>query len=93
MNYCPWIFTTHNGYVFLPKVNTMGSGGRTSLVGKRLVVTMVVERNKAAARMQYSETGEEKMVKTKTNATTSSEKEEKDLIIGCSEGLLLPVFW
>ena len=93
MNYCPWIFTTHNGYVFLPKVNTMGSGGRTSLVGKRLVVTKV-ERNKAAARMQYSKTaGEEKMVKTKTNATTSSEKEEKDLIIGCSEGLLLPVFW
>ena len=93
MNDCPWIFTTHTGYAFLPKVNTLGSGGRTSLVGKRLVITMVVERNKAAARMQYSETGEEGLMKTKTNATTFSEKEEKDVIIGCSERLLLPVFW
>ena len=80
-------YTSHD-----PKVNTMGSGARTSLVGKRLVVTMKpLEEmhkpvDKPVARMQ----GTEELVKSKV---TSLEIQDNDLIIGCSEKLVMPIFW
>ena len=73
-----------------PQMSTVGSGGRTSLVGKRLVVTMKpVDKmhkpvDKPATRVQ-----EELM---KSNAT-SLEKQDSNLIIGCSEKLVMPIFW
>ena len=73
-------------------MSTVGSGGRTSMVGKRLVVTMKpLEEmhkpvDKPVARMQ----GTEELVKSKV---TSLEIQDNDLIIGCSEKLVMPIFW
>ena len=89
-----------------PQMNTVGSGGRASLVEKRLVVTMkpvnemhkpVDERYKPVnkrhkpidepvARMQ----GVAELVKTNP---TSLEKQDENLLIGCSEKLVMPIFW
>ena len=81
------------------QMSTVGSGGRTSLVGKRLVVTMkpVDEMHKPVdkrykpidepgARMQ----GVAELVKTNP---TSLEKQDENLLIGCSEKLVMPIFW
>ena len=87
-------------------MSTVGSGGRTSMVGKRLVVTMkpVDKRHKPVdtmhkpvdkrhkpidepgARMQ----GVAELVKTNP---TSLEKQDENLLIGCSEKLVMPIFW
>ena len=73
-------------------MSTVGSDGRKSLVGKRIVVTMkpVDEMHKPVdehdARMQ----GVRELPKTNT---TSSEKQDNKLIIGCSEKIVMPIFW
>ena len=81
------------------QMSTVGSDGRKSLVGKRIVVTMkpvdemhkpVDKRHKPVdehdARMQ----GVGELPKTNT---TSSEKQDNKLIIGCSEKIVMPIFW
>ena len=91
------LFITTYGYAWLTKVNTVGSGGRTSLIGNRLVVTMVQRQNQVPRTNE--EAVEKKMVvelemkerEAKTNSTFLG-KQEKDLIIGCSERLMLPMF-
>ena len=63
------------------------------MIGKRLVVTMV-KRQKSVAMVKRDKAYREEVVKDliKGNAT-SLEKQENDPVIGCSDRILLPMFW
>ena len=73
------------------------------MIGKRLVVTMVkrqksvamVKREKAVVMVKRQKAHQEEMVKDLINKgnATSLEKQEKDLVIGCSDRILVPMFW
>ena len=71
----------------------MGSGGRISLIGKRLLVRMV-KRQKSMAMVKREKAHKEEMVKDlmRGNATYL-EEQERYLIIGCSDKILLTMFW
>ena len=62
------------------KVNTLGSGGRVSLLGKRLIIATSDKRNG---------TREETDVEDAEDLT----RKESRAIIGCSQEITLPMFW
>ena len=68
------------------------------MIGKRLVVTMVQRQNQVPRTNKEADVEKKRMVElevkereAKTNSTFLG-KQEKDLIIGCSERLMLPMF-
>ena len=72
------------------------------MIGKRLVVTMVKrkklvamsKRQKSVAMVKRQKAHQEEMVKDLIKGNASSlEKQEKDIVIGCSDRILVPMFW
>ena len=62
------------------KVNTLGSGGRVGLLGKRLIIAISDKGNGTR--------GEE----TDVDVEDLTRKESR-AIIGCSQEITLPIFW
>ena len=62
------------------KVNTLGSGGRDGLLGKRLIIAISDKRNR---------TREETDVEDAEDLT----RKESRAIIGCSQEITVPIFW
>ena len=62
------------------KVNTLGSGGRVGLLGKRLIIAISDKRNR---------TREETDVEDVEDLT----RKESRAIIGCSQEITVPIFW
>ena len=62
------------------KVNTLGSGGRVGLLGKRLIIAISDKRNG---------TREETDVEDAEDLT----RKESKAIIGCSQEITVPIFW
>ena len=59
------------------KVNTLGSGGRAGLLGKRLIIAIGDKVNRTREETKEGD----------------AEDLESRAIIGCSQEITLPIFW